>query len=526
MGKKAIVLIRTSTVKQEIESQRTETVAFARSDNFDDKDIIVIGGEGASAIKLDEQYRFNMKCVYDTIETCDIKCVYAWSVDRIGRDEEELMKFKKYLIVHHVNLKIKNPSLTLLDENGKVNDGMEIAFSLYATMAKQEMEQKKARFSRAKKRNKKDGKWNGGRIMFGYKVDENGFFDRHPENAKVVNDIFNEYALTPVSTRALAKKYPDIGFKKTKNLRNQECYIQRILKNKAYVGEGDIPYPPIVDKDVFYMVQQKLKDFRTLPKVKYKETPYYCQGLVYERNIHPLDGKFDIHRMRVKKSECSYVSYTEHFSLNINLFDSAILYVVNRVLNEFDSSTIEKQIKQSREEYNVRIESLKEQIKEKQSRLDELTDRYFGSGTISTAAFERNEAKIKNDIIGLQKEITTVMESANKIKDFEFDYVDMYGLSDEERRNIIVKYVLAIYAYKIDRYRSEIDVWFQKPMSMGYNFVYDRFKKTMERYYYHENGEPDVEEVEIPVVRDIKGRKRIYKGKKYRKSGKQLDVQG
>ena len=56
MSKKAIVLVRTSTIKQEVESQRKEVIQFAINDgHYSEENIIEVGGKGVSAIKLDEQ---------------------------------------------------------------------------------------------------------------------------------------------------------------------------------------------------------------------------------------------------------------------------------------------------------------------------------------------------------------------------------------------------------------------------------------------------------------------------------------
>ena len=132
---KVLGIVRISTVKQELEAQRAELVEFIKSDGYTDDDIKLIEGEGASAIKLDDYYLANMEKVKEYIEMGGIECVYAWAIDRIGRDEEFLMGFKKFLVQHHVNLKIKNPNLFLYDKNGKINNGMELAFSLFAPKA-------------------------------------------------------------------------------------------------------------------------------------------------------------------------------------------------------------------------------------------------------------------------------------------------------------------------------------------------------------------------------------------------------
>ena len=144
--KRAIAIIRTSTVQQEIESQKKEVLGWCIRDGLTLDEVEVVGKQGASAIKLDEEYTRNLNKVYELIEsTPTIKTVYAFAIDRIGRNEEVLMHFKNRLIKYGVQLKIMNPTLVLLNPDGSVNNGVELAFTLHATMAKQEMENKKAR---------------------------------------------------------------------------------------------------------------------------------------------------------------------------------------------------------------------------------------------------------------------------------------------------------------------------------------------------------------------------------------------
>ena len=176
--KKAIIIIRESTKAQEIDSQKQDIINYAIKDGYSLEEILIIGEAGASAIKLDEAYLKNMQKVYNTIDDPNnsIECVYAWAIDRIGRNEEVLHKLKNYLVEKKIQLIIKKPSLKLLEDDGSVNSGVELAFSLFATMSKQEMEMKVARFKRGKRRNAEEMKFNGGWCTkFGYKVDSNGY---------------------------------------------------------------------------------------------------------------------------------------------------------------------------------------------------------------------------------------------------------------------------------------------------------------------------------------------------------------
>ena len=185
-------IIRTSTIYQEIQSQKDELEKFIQNDTSEE--YVIIGKQGASAIKLDDAYLENLQQVYDYINTGNVTCIYAFALDRIGRNEEVMMKFKNTLIEKKIQLKIMNPTLYLLDSNGLVNSGMEIAFSLFITMAKQEMLTKKARFIRGKARNGREGKYIGGFVPFGYYIDDDGYYRINEKEAELVRWIYTTYA--------------------------------------------------------------------------------------------------------------------------------------------------------------------------------------------------------------------------------------------------------------------------------------------------------------------------------------------
>lgn len=260
---KVIALIRTSTIAQEVDSQRKELIDFILHDGVKADDIIVVGCAGASAIKVDDAYLANLNEVYRLIDCGGITAVYAWAIDRIGRNEEVLFIFKNRLIAANVQLVIKNPSLRLLNEDGTVNSGVELAFSLFATMAKQEMESKKARFHRAKIRNATRGKYNGGKIHYGYCVDDNGNIVVNEEEAKVVKTIYELYASGQYSTTQLTKELQARGITvRGKVVRLH--FVTNMLKTTAFVGHTIFngvtrKYPRIISNELFAKVQQQLK---------------------------------------------------------------------------------------------------------------------------------------------------------------------------------------------------------------------------------------------------------------------------
>lgn len=259
---KVIGIVRISSLKQEMIEQKKELLEFIKHDGYTDDEIKIIEGEGASAIKMDELFMANAEKVRELINKGGIECVYAWAIDRIGRDEEFLMNFKKMLVKHSVNLKIKNPSLTLMNYDGTINAGMELAFSLYATMANQEMEQKKSRFKRSRKRNAEQGKWNGGMyVKFGYRLDENGFLVADEEDtAPLVRKVFSMYSTGQYSLTKIANEFKELGVEKL----TSTVFLGRLLNYRGYLGEcvGEkekMKYPRLVSDEIFNTCQEILR---------------------------------------------------------------------------------------------------------------------------------------------------------------------------------------------------------------------------------------------------------------------------
>lgn len=274
---RAIVIIRTSTVRQEIEAQKQEICAYARSYGYRDEELVVIGDRGASAIQLDDLYLKNLNLVYDTIKnTPTIEKVFAWSLDRIARDEVVFAKFKNFLIKHRINMVIKNPSLFLLNDDGSVNNGMEMAITIHCIMAKQEMIVKSDRFIRAKNFMSANGKFIGARyMMFGYTTDPNGYLVINEEEAKTVRLIFNLYINNKLSAKDLAKELNERGIK-FRNRNFGEGHILNILKNTAYIGYCKRnklvhDYPSIIEESVYKEAEsiRKSKNNRIDKSVKH-----------------------------------------------------------------------------------------------------------------------------------------------------------------------------------------------------------------------------------------------------------------
>ncbi len=267
--------------KQEIDSQREEVLSLILSDGYSMDEIEVVGEKGASAIKMDEAYLKNINKVYELIEQHPIKAVYAWAIDRIGRNRTMLNSFRETLINKGVQLIIKTPELRLLNPDGTENSGIGLAFSLFAEMAVQEMAQKKARFARAKKRNSEAGKANGGtvNVPYGYMKDANGYFVIDEEEATVVRLLFELHNSGKYSLNKLALELNERGYSH-RGKKFTSYFLRAFIKNTVVVGYSEFKgivrkYPQIISKEIWEKAQTVLVANQV---GTYKGTKHYYLG--------------------------------------------------------------------------------------------------------------------------------------------------------------------------------------------------------------------------------------------------------
>lgn len=468
---KVIALIRTSTDKQEVESQKQEIISLILSDGYKEDEIIVVGDSGASAIKLDEQYISNLNKVYDLIEGGGIASVYAWAIDRIGRNEEILMQFKNRLIRNKVQLVIKNPTLKLLNSDFTVNSGVELAFSLFATMAKQEMEQKKERFNRAKKRNLKEGKSIGGYAALGYDIDKNNFIVINTEESELVRLIFALFNSRKYSTMSLARELNERGYKTKNGYDFTPVMISNILNNLAYSGgyvdeKGrERNYPSIISKET-QLLSKKILMTNNTRQTKSIKHSYFCLKLIQCKecghNYQVLNGTYhctgNIMSKRVGSEHLSDCTCTDSIAVN-NL--DGIVWTLTRgfIIDEIEhsSSIMEEDTKK---EIEV-LEQKKEVLLQKLSMYDRKIDEIITKADIEL----RSEVYISKRIANVNrqreidnKELVRINDEIGRLNDnlvytstFHKLYTGYNSISDVElvgdektMRDLVHRYVKSI----------------------------------------------------------------------------------
>lgn len=250
MGKILLVL-RVSTDKQELDGQKNEMIEFARTYGYGDDDIIFLEGIGASAIKLNQKYLDMVNSIEDYVINKKVEAVGVWHINRLGRNDKVLIDLKNLFIENKVQFLCKNPSMKLLDDDGSVNTGAELAYGLFATMVKQDMAEKQEKFKRTRRLYAQQGKYNGGKnIRYGYAPDENGYLQIVPEKGEIIKKIFELYGTGEYTIYTLTNELQSRGHNITLRM------VTQVLESDAYAGVEQTKwynrvYPAVISKELF-----------------------------------------------------------------------------------------------------------------------------------------------------------------------------------------------------------------------------------------------------------------------------------
>ena len=266
--KKILCIIRTSTIQQELDSQHSEMEAYCHQLGYNN--IVWKESKGASARSLNKAYLELLEDVKTTIvRDSDIKAVAVWHLNRLGRREKKLIEMKLWFIEHNINLYVKNPSLQLFDQDGKLRQTDSMFINMLAVSIEIDTEELMEKTKRGKNRNKEIGKWNGGAFgtLLGYRVKEDGFIEIDPEESKLVEDMFKMYASGKYSYQTLAKELRDRGIS-AKGRKITDGVVRKTLHNEAY-HIGTARFQPFISDEIWNKVEKQAKA-NTISQVKTK----------------------------------------------------------------------------------------------------------------------------------------------------------------------------------------------------------------------------------------------------------------
>lgn len=448
--KKCILLIRVSTLAQDLQQQTDKVREQAILDGYLPENIIPIE-EKESGIKLKEEERLGLNRMKQCIEAdSEIDCVYIYELSRLSRRSAVLYSVREYLIEHKIQLICLNPFFKMLDENGKLSESSNLLFGIFSSMSENEMMIKKARFARGIERKKQLGKHHTGRILFGYATEKDGTFIKHPENGRVVQLCFELYLTGKYSTRKLALELQERGYFKQCTIFTAKNNVQNILHNEEYTGSTG--KPQLVSKKDFESVLGMMKKNRNSEyRVSHNAI---CKGLLVDREKG--------YRLTLNAAAQSYFNTPRKcIWVGQSVVDPIVWeYAMkeHRKFHSMDRDKLRKQLagkmkilnekklvaRKKIDELKKRIDMIEERLimgKISSKKADDLESKVYDEIKLLEALIEQKRSKVKS----LAKQINELTDNENK-KSMDYDTLTLVV-----KCGIVKEVIEVIYCWKPKR---------------------------------------------------------------------------
>lgn len=334
MSKKCLLFARTSTTKQEIDSQVKDVKNFAESLGFTEFEYLE--KRGASAYKVAYEYKDMIEDMKSIIEhNKDIRTVVVWSLNRLFRNERMGIELKEWFIENKIQLYVKEPFIKLLNDDGTVNTATELTFAIFSIFAKQEVDELRAKIKRAKTRDKALHKYIGGPVVaYGYKINAQNYIEPDPETSKIVNDIFDLYGTGEWSYTTLSK---EINERYGTNI--SWHYIYTVLHNTKYYD--NTVYPPIITEAQYKKSEQQRHNTVTRPAQS--KHHHFANRLIK----CPVCGRGYTGNIRDYRCTLSGMTHTRTQTISIPLLDGLLWLIASHLEGEWllNASTKEDYVK-------------------------------------------------------------------------------------------------------------------------------------------------------------------------------------
>lgn len=200
--------------------------------------------------------------------------IIVWKVDRFGRNREEIT-FNKY------RCKKNGVRVEYVAENLPDSPEGVILESVLEGMAEYYSLQLSQNVQRGLLESAKKHQVIGGNVPLGLMMDEHKKYAPDPKTAPTVKLIFDMYA-EGSTTSEIINHLNSIGMRTKAGKPFTKSSLTTVLKNEKYIGvykykdiirDEDV-IPPIVDKEIFYKVQELLKVNRRMPSHKWSYSDY------------------------------------------------------------------------------------------------------------------------------------------------------------------------------------------------------------------------------------------------------------
>ena len=261
--------------EESIDGQLRECKAYAEKNGIQIVDTYI---DRALSAKTDNRPRFQ-QMIKDSASK-HFEVILVWKLDRFARN--------RYDSAHYKNMLRKN-GVKVVSITETISQGAEgiLLESLLEGMAEYYSVELAEKVTRGMMENALKCKYNGGTLPIGYKVDKEQNYLIDEVTAPAVVLAFKSYA-EGMSMQHIANMLNYQGVRTHKKTKLDVDIVARMLHNRKYIGEykfkdvitpGGIP--AIVDKELFELVQEKMKQNKKAPAKHKAEDEYLLTTKLY-----------------------------------------------------------------------------------------------------------------------------------------------------------------------------------------------------------------------------------------------------
>ena len=267
----AVIYARYSSDNQReesIEGQIRECTAYAEKNGIT---VIKHYIDRALSAKTDNRPDFQQMIKDSEKRLFDI--VLVWKLDRFARNRYDSAHYEYLLERNHVKL---------VSATEPISEGPAgiMVKSMLTGMAEYYSAELSEKVVRGMTENVLKGKYNGGTVPIGFRVDEEKFFQIDPLKAPFVVEAFQKYD-DGASMKEIMNWLNDSGVTTNRNQKFTYNSVWKLLSNRRYIGENHFKdivmpdsIPAIVDKELFDRVQAKIEKNRRAPAHHKAEDDY------------------------------------------------------------------------------------------------------------------------------------------------------------------------------------------------------------------------------------------------------------
>ena len=451
----AVIYARYSSDNQReesIEGQIRECTAYAEKNGIT---VVKHYIDRALSAKTDNRPDFQQMIKDSEKRLFDI--VLVWKLDRFARNRYDSAHYEYQLERNHV--KLVSATEPISDSPAGI-----MVKSMLTGMAEYYSAELSEKVVRGMTENVLKGKYNGGTIPIGFKVDEEKFFQVDPLKAPFVVEAFQRYN-DGATMKELMNWLNDSGVTTNRNQKFTYNSVQTLLTNKRYIGENHFKdivmpdsIPAIVDKDLFEEVQQKIKKNSRAPARHKAEDDYLLTTKLYCGKC----GSFMVgesgtsHTMKVhryyrcvntkKKKLCDKKAVKKDW-----IEDLVVNYTMKAIMNDEVMERLIDTLMELQKKESTDLPLLKKQLAETEKGINNMLNA-IQAGIFTPSTKQRldelEETKSQLEVSILQEEMHKPLLTREQIAFFIYRFRKFDVTKREQRQRLIDSFVNAVYLYE------------------------------------------------------------------------------